>query len=76
MPESKRKFYLQKVDEMMPNLSMDLINLTLNTAGLRNTLNHFGFQKDEIDYRKFQRKLEELFKKLKEIMEEEHVVWE
>lgn len=76
LPESERKFYLQKVDEMMPNLSMDLINLTLNTAGLRNTLNHFGFQKDEIDYRKFQRKLEELFKKLKEIMEEEHVVWE
>lgn len=76
LPESEKKLYLQKVEEILVNLSINLANLTSDASRYRNTLNHFGFQKDEIEYRKFQDKLKELYEKLRKIMEEEHVVWE
>ena len=76
LPESERELYLQKVEEILVKLSINLANLTSDASRYRNTLNHFGFQKDEIEYRKFQDKLKELYEKLRKIMEEEHVVWE
>lgn len=76
LPVSEREFCLKKVDELLANIRVDLANLTLDASRYRNTLNHFGFQKDEIDYRRFQNKLKDLYRDLRKIMEEEHVVWE
>ena len=76
LEDDERAFYLQKVEELITNLPMELVNLTSDVVRYRNTLNHFGFQKDEIDYDQFQKQLHELYEKLREIMEKGQVVWE
>ncbi|MCI8838200.1 MAG: hypothetical protein HFG74_09080 [Hungatella sp.] len=76
LEDHEREFYLQKVEELIISLPMELANLTSDVVRYRNTLNHFGFQKDEIDYNKLQEQLHELYEKLREIMEKGQVVWE
>ena len=72
----ERAFYLQKVEELIDNLPVELVNLTSDVARYRNSLNHFGFQKEETKYTKLQDKLKELYEKTEMLMKMEQVVWE
>lgn len=78
LEEQEREFYIQKAEEMVDGLPVELANLTSEVVPYRNTLNHFGFQKqkEEMRYKKIQEKLEELYGKLRKIMEEMEVKWE
>lgn len=76
MEAQKREFYIQKVEEMMDKLPVELVHLTSDVTRFRNTLNHFGFQKDGMGYDKIQGSLEKFYNKMKEIMEKEQVMWE
>lgn len=76
LENQERELYIKKAEEMIDNLPLEFVNLTSDVAKYRNTLNHFGFQKNEIDYGKLQSKLQELYEKMREIMEKEQVVWE
>ncbi|MCM1527271.1 MAG: TIGR02221 family CRISPR-associated protein [Clostridium sp.] len=73
--EDEKAYYIDRIREIVGNLPLELVNLTGNVSMQRNSLNHFGFQKEVKSYKELQRQLGETWQKMREIMEADKVVW-
>ena len=73
--QEEKKFYLQRIEEMVMNLSKELLDVSSRVTDQRNSLNHFGFQKHPAGYDKLQKNLVKLYQELLEIMQQEGVKW-
>lgn len=76
LEDHEQEVYIQKIEDMIEYLPAKLVNLSSDVSKFRNTLNHFGFQKDVISYSTLQNKLHESYEKMKKIMEEERIMCE
>lgn len=61
------------VKEMTEQISMELIRLLSSIVQFRNTLNHFGYQKNVMPYKRFQGNLKKWYQELLRIMEAEGI---
>lgn len=67
---------LRPMKDMVEEIPMELVRLASSIVQLRNTLNHFGYQKNVAKYATFKKNLEKQYQKLQEIMEAEGVLLE
>lgn len=66
--------YCGIVKGMTEQISMELLCLLSSIVQFRNTLNHFGYQKNVMPYKRFQSNLKKWYQELLEIMEREGIV--
>ena len=66
--------YCGIVKGMTEQISMELLRLLSSIVQFRNTLNHFGYQKNVMPYKRFQSNLKKWYQELLEIMEREGIV--
>ena len=66
----------ERVCRMIREVPMALPCLSYRVGDLRNTLNHFGFQKYPASYEQFRMNLEDQYARLEKIMEEFDTYWE
>ena len=69
----EKEDYLKRIEEMAMNLSEKLLDVSSAVSDQRNTLNHFGFQKNPAGYDKLQKNLVKRYEELKEVMERDGV---
>lgn len=66
--------YCGAMKDMTEQISMDLIRLLSSIVQFRNTLNHFGYQKNVMPYKTFRSNLKKWYQELLHIMEAEGIV--
>lgn len=74
LSEDEKNPYSEKLVNILVHLPEKLIRMSVNVTDMRNTINHFGFQENASSYEKLQRRLEELYVDLQNVMEESDVV--
>lgn len=68
--------YGERISRIIREVPMSLSCLSYQVGDLRNTLNHFGFQKNPASYEQFQINLKDQYARLEKIMEEFDTYWE
>ena len=68
--------YNEQMKDMVKEIPMELIQLASRIVQYRNTLNHFGFQKNVMYYKTLLENLRKLYEQMIGIMESEGVVME
>lgn len=66
--------YCKAMKHMTEQISMELLRLLSSIVQFRNTLNHFGYQKNVMSYKKFRNNLEKWYQELLRIMEAEGIM--
>lgn len=67
--------YRERIYRIIHEVPIDLSRLSYRVGDLRNTLSHFGFQRNPANYEKLQKNLEEQYVKLEEIMRKFGTHW-
>ena len=68
--------YNERMKHVVREIPMELIRLASSIVQYRNTLNHFGFQKNVMYYKTLQGNLKKLYEQMLRIMESEGAVLE
>lgn len=68
--------YGERISRIIREVPMSLSCLSYRVGNLRNTLNHFGFQKNPASYEQFQINLEDQYARLEKVMGEFDTYWE
>lgn len=79
LEQTCRQAGLEKAPEqerIFREIPMELIRLLSRIVQFRNTLNHFGYQKNVMSYKKFRNNLKKWYQELLQIMEAEGIVRE